>query len=76
MASEANAGSGPKNTKGIQDNVVSETSEYDRSEKEKILENLVHDDASETNTAINSPSESFGSDLFCVDSYEYVSRFV
>ncbi|MCI49675.1 hypothetical protein A2U01_0070919, partial [Trifolium medium] len=35
MASEANAGSGPKNTEGIQDNV-----------------------ASETNTDVNSPSES------------------
>ncbi|MCI79449.1 hypothetical protein A2U01_0100720, partial [Trifolium medium] len=55
MASEANVGSGPKNTEGVQDNVASETFEFDdRSGNEKTLENLVHVDASETNTAVNS----------------------
>ncbi|MCI93080.1 hypothetical protein A2U01_0114378, partial [Trifolium medium] len=47
--SKANAGSGPMNTEGIQDNVASETSKFDdRSEKEKTHENVVHVDASET----------------------------
>ncbi|MCI87956.1 hypothetical protein A2U01_0109241, partial [Trifolium medium] len=46
---KANVGSGPKNTEGIQDNIASEFD--DRSEKEKTSENVVHVDASETNTA-------------------------
>ncbi|MCI81085.1 hypothetical protein A2U01_0102357, partial [Trifolium medium] len=70
---KANAGSGPKNTEGIQDNVASRTSDFgDRSEKEKTSENVVHVDASETSTAVNSPSESVNTALEVVEVIYFV----
>ncbi|MCI33463.1 hypothetical protein A2U01_0054680, partial [Trifolium medium] len=57
VPSKANVDVVPENSKGVQDNAVTKTPEFaDRGEKEKTPENVMHGKASDTNTAVNSPS--------------------